>query len=77
MTFAATRKFSGALHTPLVLFAVGALLSAFAFLAAYLCQLEYGNEVRPGIDKAEQDRSWMKGQCLNRTLAANVLTASV
>jgi hypothetical protein len=32
MTFAATRKFSGALHTPLVLFAVGAMLSAFAFL---------------------------------------------
>ena len=58
MTFANARKFSGALHTPLVLFAVGAMLSAIAFVVAYLCQVEYGN--------ADQDRSWKKGQRLNR-----------
>ena len=66
MTFANARKFSGALHTPLVLFAVGAMLSALAFVVAYLCQVEYGNAVRPGIEKADQDRSWKKGQRLNR-----------
>jgi hypothetical protein len=54
MTFANTRKFSGALHTPLILFAVGAMLSAFAFTTAYLCQLAYGNAEQPGIDVAQR-----------------------
>ena len=63
MTFAATRKFSGALHTPLVLFAVGAMLSAIGFLAAYVCQVKYGNATRPGINDAEHDRIWRVGQC--------------
>ena len=76
MTFAATRKFSGALHTPLVLFAGGAMLSAFAFLAAYLCQLEYGNAVRPGIDKAEHDQRWKKAQ-LGNTAAIIVVILGV
>jgi hypothetical protein len=65
MTFANTRKFSGALISPLIWFASGAMLSALAFLAAYLCQVEYGNALRPEIGKAEYDRSWKKGQRMN------------
>jgi hypothetical protein len=77
MTFAATRKFSGALHTPLVLFAVGAMLSAFAFLAAYLCQVEYGNAVRPGIGEAERDQSWKKARHRNWAAIIIVILSAV
>ena len=66
MTFANTRKFSGALHTPLVLFAVGAMLSTIAFVTAYLCELAYGNAKRPGIDDARGDRIWKGGQRWNK-----------
>ena len=72
----ATRKFSGALHTPLVLFAVGAMLSAFAFATAYLCQLAYGNAERPGIDDAQRNRIWKGGQRWN-TAAMIIVFLSV
>ena len=61
MTFANTRKFSGALHTPLVLFAVGAMLSAIAFVTAYLCELAYGNAERPGINDARRNQFGGRG----------------
>ena len=64
MTFANTRKFSGALHTPLILFAVGAMLSAIAFVAAYLCEVAYGNAERP--DNADREQDWKHGQRLNQ-----------
>jgi hypothetical protein len=53
MTFATnTQKFSSLLICPLLSFVVGAALSAFAFLAAYMTQLEYGN-----AETNAQDRS--------------------
>jgi hypothetical protein len=62
MTFANTRKFSGALISPLVWFASGAMLAAMAFGGAYLAQLTCGNSVRPGIDEVERARIWKGGK---------------
>jgi hypothetical protein len=65
MTFANTRKFSGALISPLIWFAAGAMVSAIAFSAAYLCELTYGNAQRTGISEADRNRIWKGGQRWN------------
>jgi hypothetical protein len=44
-------------------FALGAMVSAFAFLPAYLAQLEYGNAEVPGVK--DKQRIWKRAQRYN------------
>lgn len=76
MTFAGTRKFPFALIWPVVPFAFGALLSAAAFLAAYLTELNYGNAERTGIAPTEKEQNWRRGQRWNG-LAIGLMAVSI
>jgi hypothetical protein len=71
MTFAGTRQFSLALICPLFVFALGAAASAFAFLAAYLAQLLYGNAEGAGATNKDQD--WNKAKRWNQRAVGLVL----
>ena len=62
MTFANTHKFSSRLIAALLLFAVGAMLSAVAFVCAYRTEIGYGNALYPGADRIAL---WKKAQTWN------------
>ena len=70
MTFINTRQISCGVRLALVLFALGAMLSAFAFMCAYFTELSYGNAGVPGADK---DHAWKKGQRWNSGTAVMAL----
>jgi uncharacterized membrane protein YidH (DUF202 family) len=75
MSFAAgTRKFSSALIYPLVSFAVGAMLPAVAFLAAYFGHLRYGSAM---IAEDDRDFRILEGGELWNLLAIGLMLLSV
>jgi hypothetical protein len=64
-----TKTISRSAVAAVVLFAIGTVLSALAFIFAYWTQLEYGNaEISAATEK---QRIWKRGQRLN--LCAGVL----
>ena len=63
MTFATNaQKFSSLLICPLMLFVIGAALSALAFVAAYMAQLYFGNAESTPLDRFEYLRLWKIGK---------------
>jgi hypothetical protein len=68
MTFANAHTISVTVRFGILLFAVGAMFSAIAFLAAYFTQLEYGNAEVPGMTPEQHIQAWKKGE--RRNLAA-------
>ena len=73
VTFANTHDLSRGMRLSIFLFAVGAMVSATAFLAAYMTQLEYGNGEIPNITADQHDRSWKRGQRWNKAALVLVL----
>jgi hypothetical protein len=76
MTFATNTQKVSSLLTPLIAFVIGAGCSAFAFFAAYMTQLEYGNAHRYAADSAQHKAKWKRGQFCNQ-VAALAMVASV
>ncbi len=78
MTFATNaQKFSSLLISPLLSFVAGASLSAFAFLAAYMAQLEYGNGEQSGIGDQNRAQIWKRAQHWNQWAVLTMLASIV
>jgi hypothetical protein len=75
MTFANTHPVTGGVKCAIFSFALGATVAAFAFIAAYKTQLEYGNALIPGI--SNKDEVWRKGQWWNHIAVYSVVTSVV
>jgi hypothetical protein len=69
MTFADKHTVTNGMKWALILFALGAMVSAVAFIAAYATQLEYGNAEVPGVDR---NAKWRKAQNYNKFAVALV-----
>jgi hypothetical protein len=78
MTFATTntQKVS-LLLCPLISFVIGAGLSAFAFLAAYLVQLYFGNAEGTPLDRFEYLRLWKVGRRWSHVAIGSVVLSVV
>lgn len=74
MTFAGTHSITGGVKLAIFLFACGAMVSAVAFLAAYMTQLQYGNAEVPGVDKG---KIWRKAQRWNGVAGCLVIMSVV
>jgi small-conductance mechanosensitive channel len=71
LTFANTRAVAGGVKWAIFLFALGAMVSVIAFLAAYKTQLAYGNAEVPG--SADKNRIWKNGRAWNSAAIALVV----
>jgi hypothetical protein len=74
MTFANTHTVSGGVKCAISLFALGAMFSTIAFVAAYITQLKFGNAEVPGM--GDKNRVWKKAQRWNNA-AVTLALASV
>lgn len=77
MSFGTAHGLSPKLIWTVVPFAVGAVLSALAFLFAYLTQLMYGNGEELTVEKEDHATYWRRGQRFNSLTLWTVLSSVV
>lgn len=77
MSFGTAHGLSPKLIWTVVPFAVGAVLSALAFLFAYLTQLMYGNGEELTVEKEDRATYWRRGQRFNSLTLWTVLSSVV